>query len=88
MRGFSMPIDIATEPAEQISREDLEFHPLVKAELERVLRTELLNLEQVLPDRLLKFQGRVEMLRWIMKDMLPLILETQRVKARAAEAKE
>jgi hypothetical protein len=82
-----MTIDTITQSRDYLELADIDFHPLVRAKLQAVLQTESRNLEQVAPDRLLKFQGRIEVLRWILADMLPHILEEQRTKAKAAEAK-
>jgi len=83
-----MTIDVVSQSKDYLELSDIEFHPLVRAKFREVLETEARNLEQVAPDRLLKFQGRIEMLRWILDAMLPKILAEQRERAKAAEASE
>ncbi len=85
---MSAAIDTLSQPLEHIERDDIEFHPLVRAELNLELNKWTNALEKVPPEKLQSVQGKVEILRWLLTKMHGEILQKEREKAKKAEARE
>ena len=83
-----MSVDITSQPVEHVELQDIDFHPLVRAELNLELKKWTSRLEQIPPERLQHIQGKVELLRWILTKMHSEILVRERAKAKLAEGKE
>lgn len=77
------PVEIVSQSRDIIALEDIEFHPLVRAELTLELKKWTEALEKITPDRLQSVQGKIEILRWILSRMLNEILVKEREKALA-----
>jgi hypothetical protein len=78
-------IEITSTAREHVTLDELDFHPLVRTELQAELKKWTEALERVTPDRLQATQGKVEILRWILGRMANEIVTRERVKAAATD---
>ncbi len=81
-------VDVISTPRDEVTREELALHPLVRHELEVELNKWTKALEECPADRLAHIQSKVAILKWILFRMTEEILTKEDVKRKLREAAE